>query len=79
MPYLLSASSELSTELTGVKPLLLDTQYRMHEGIAEFPSRTFYGSLLQTGIPASERPPPQVHPPNQSVSVCMDTLVLFCC
>ena len=65
--------------MAGVKPLLLDTQYRMHEGIAEFPSRTFYGSLLQTGIPASERPPPQVQPPSRSVPVCTNTLVLLCC
>lgn len=39
-----------------LKPLLLDTQYRMHPLIAEFSSNTFYGGRVVTGINASERP-----------------------
>nr|XP_015220183.1 PREDICTED: helicase with zinc finger domain 2 [Lepisosteus oculatus]XP_015220184.1 PREDICTED: helicase with zinc finger domain 2 [Lepisosteus oculatus]XP_015220185.1 PREDICTED: helicase with zinc finger domain 2 [Lepisosteus oculatus] len=31
------------------KALMLDTQYRMHEDICEFPSKEFYHGLLKTG------------------------------
>ena len=70
------ASSALSA-FAGVKPLLLDTQYRMHEGIADFPSRTFYGSLLQTGVPASERPPPRVSLLAEPACVSMESSTPF--
>jgi hypothetical protein len=43
----------------GLKPLLLDMQYRMHPLIAEFPSAQFYEGRLKTGIAAHERPLPQ--------------------
>lgn len=36
--------------------LMLDTQYRMHEGICAFSSREFYQGRLRTGISAAERP-----------------------
>lgn len=43
----------------GLASLLLDTQYRMHAGIAAFPSQAFYASKLQTGVSAAERPLPR--------------------
>ena len=42
----------------GLQPWLLDTQYRMHPAIAEFPSKMFYKGLIQTGLSAAERPLP---------------------
>jgi AAA domain len=41
----------------GVPPFMLDTQYRMHPGIAMFPSDLFYGGLLKNGVSAPERRP----------------------
>ncbi|XP_035243629.1 helicase with zinc finger domain 2 isoform X1 [Anguilla anguilla] len=32
------------------KAVMLDTQYRMHESICEFPSMEFYGGHLKTGV-----------------------------
>ena len=40
----------------GMGPMLLDTQYRMHPLIAEFPSTRFYSGLLRSGISAQDRP-----------------------
>lgn len=36
-------------------PHMLDTQYRMHPAISEFPRLRFYGGLLQDGITAEDR------------------------
>ena len=45
-------------QATGLVPMLLDTQYRMHPAIAAFPSRAFYrGALLSHPTPA-DRPAP---------------------
>ncbi len=44
---------------TGLAPVLLDMQYRMHPLIAEYPSALFYKGKLKTGISAEERPLPQ--------------------
>ena len=42
----------------GIEPKLLDTQYRMHPGISDFPNRSFYDGQLVDGIAAAERPNP---------------------
>jgi hypothetical protein len=34
----------------GIKPILLDVQYRMHPSIAYFPSTTFYDGLIKNGV-----------------------------
>ncbi len=41
----------------GVPPFMLDTQYRMHPGIAMFPSDLFYGGKLINGVSPPERRP----------------------
>jgi superfamily I DNA and/or RNA helicase len=41
---------------TGIKPVFLNIQYRMHPLIAEFPSREFYQGELLTGITKEDRP-----------------------
>lgn len=52
----------------GLKPLLLDTQYRMHPKLAEFPSAKFYSGLLQSWPKPADRPLPQGLPwPNPQV------------
>ncbi|KAG1710484.1 Regulator of nonsense transcripts 1 [Nymphon striatum] len=40
----------------GHSVLMLDIQYRMHPGIAMFPSKRFYDSKLKTGLKTSDRP-----------------------
>ena len=42
----------------GIKPLLLNTQYRMHPSISEFPNSQFYGGMLEDGVKESEREAP---------------------
>ncbi|KAH3683619.1 hypothetical protein WICPIJ_005401 [Wickerhamomyces pijperi] len=39
-----------------VNPLLLDTQYRMHPKISEFPIKHFYQKKLKNGISEKDRP-----------------------
>lgn len=39
----------------GVTPYLLDTQYRMHPAISEFPSDCFYGGNIADGITSADR------------------------
>ena len=41
----------------GVPPFMLDTQYRMHPGIAMFPSDLFYEVKLLNGVSPPERKP----------------------
>ncbi|KAK9803820.1 hypothetical protein WJX73_003427 [Symbiochloris irregularis] len=55
-----------------LQPTLLDTQYRMHPQIAEFPSQLFYQGRIQTGITAADRPLPKGLPwPNPQCPVVM--------
>ena len=42
----------------GIEPMLLDTQYRMHPAISDFPNHTFYEGRLVDGITAADRPNP---------------------
>ena len=42
----------------GIEPMLLDTQYRMHPAISDFPNRIFYEGRLVDGIAAADRPNP---------------------
>lgn len=42
----------------GVKPYMLETQYRMHPALAAYPSLTFYGEKLKSGVTGRHRPPP---------------------
>eukprot|EP00898_Chlorokybus_atmophyticus_P000570 jgi/Chlat1/1513/Chrsp12S02079 len=45
-------------ETAGVAPMLLNTQYRMHPSIAEFPSQTFYSNrLISFPTPEGRTPP----------------------
>ncbi|OAF69073.1 hypothetical protein A3Q56_03166 [Intoshia linei] len=41
--------------LAGIKPVLLDTQYRMHPGLIEFSAKSFYKNKLYSGISKSDR------------------------
>jgi len=43
----------------GVRPVLLDTQYRMHPSIAQFPSDAFYAGQLKSGVRPCDREAPQ--------------------
>ena len=46
---------------------LLDTQYRMHPCISEFPSMIFYEGKLKNGVPVRDRPTPMGFPwPNKT-------------
>jgi len=55
----------------GVRPEMLDTQYRMHPGICEFPSVAFYDGRLLSGVGRAERPPPSGWQwPSRTAPVC---------
>ncbi|DBB05155.1 TPA: hypothetical protein ACH3X3_010403 [Trebouxia sp. C0006] len=57
---------------SGIKPLLLDTQYRMHPLIAHLPSKLFYDGRLQSGVTAHDRPLPAGFPwPNPKCPVAL--------
>ncbi|KAK6456094.1 P-loop containing nucleoside triphosphate hydrolase protein [Scheffersomyces xylosifermentans] len=44
-------------------PHMLDTQYRMHPQISDFPRNRFYGGLLKDGIEAKDRHVTAIHDP----------------
>ena len=56
----LAASQPLFTRLVteGLPALMLDTQYRMHPGIAMLPADLFYGGRLASGVACEERHTP---------------------
>lgn len=41
--------------ILGIRPVRLEVQYRMHPGLSEFPSNTFYEGSLQNGVTDEER------------------------
>jgi len=60
----------------GVRPTLLDTQYRMHPFIAEFASAAFYNGKLENGIShLARRPPEGFNWPNGHMPVAFCNLV----
>ena len=58
---------------SGCDPVLLDTQYRMHPAIADFPMRQFYEGRIRNGVAATDRPlPPTAFPwPRTDVPVAV--------
>ena len=67
-------------QATGIDPWLLDTQYRMHPAIANFPNDLFYNGELKSGVKAAERPAPtgkfytHMHCPLQSFEIIMNSI-----
>jgi hypothetical protein len=54
----------------GVRPVLLDTQYRMNPFLCEFASAAFYNGRLQNGVSHLHRKPPKGFPwPQQQMPV----------
>ncbi|SCW04274.1 LAFE_0H09912g1_1 [Lachancea fermentati] len=45
------------------KPHMLDTQYRMHPSISEFPIKTFYAGMLKNGVTEQDRAWPNIKYP----------------
>jgi regulator of nonsense transcripts 1 len=41
----------------GMRPIRLETQYRMHPALSEFPSNFFYEGMLRNGVSARDRTP----------------------
>lgn len=67
----LGTSLFLRLQTMGMKPMLLDTQYRMHPLICAFPSKVFYQGLLKSHPTPKDRPMlPGFQWPNPKVPVC---------
>ncbi|CAF3252589.1 unnamed protein product [Rotaria sp. Silwood2] len=47
------------SENLNINSIMLDTQYRMHPSLIDFPSKVFYDGSLKTGIKPEQRPIPQ--------------------
>jgi len=47
-----------SSSSSSIRPFLLDTQYRMHPALSEFPSWRWYGGRLRDGVGEEQRQPP---------------------
>ena len=41
-----------------INSIMLDTQYRMHPALIDFPSKCFYNDLLKSGVTIEERTKP---------------------
>jgi regulator of nonsense transcripts 1 len=46
-------------ENLNINSIMLDTQYRMHPALIDFPSKVFYNGLLQSGVTSQQRPTPK--------------------
>ena len=44
---------------SSIRPFLLDTQYRMHPALSQFPSWRWYGGRLRDGVGEAQRGPPR--------------------
>jgi len=45
-------------ENVNLNSIMLDTQYRMHPALIDFPSKVFYDGLLKSGVTSEQRPTP---------------------
>jgi len=45
-------------ENLNINSIMLDTQYRMHPALIDFPSKFFYDDLLRSGVTSEQRPTP---------------------
>ncbi len=52
----------LSGPSTGLQPLLLDVQYRMHPALSRWPSAHFYAARVRDGVAAADKPTPAGFP-----------------
>ncbi|SCU90404.1 LADA_0F03818g1_1 [Lachancea dasiensis] len=59
----MSLFERILTNGTYEQPHMLDTQYRMHPAISEFPIKTFYNGMLKDGVSAEQKSWPGIaHP-----------------
>ena len=54
--------------------LLLNTQYRMHPAISEWPSSQFYEGRVKSGVTPADRPPLSVSTPRAPLHAEYTTL-----
>jgi superfamily I DNA and/or RNA helicase len=55
-------------ENLNLNSIMLDTQYRMHPSLIDFPSKVFYNNLLKSGVTPEQRPTPkEIHFINQQI------------
>lgn len=55
-------------ENLNLNSIMLDTQYRMHPSLIDFPSKEFYNNLLLSGVTSEQRPTPnQIHFINKQI------------
>ena len=50
---------ETASSSSSIRPFLLDTQYRMHPALSEFPSWRWYAGKLRDGVGEGQREPPR--------------------
>lgn len=66
-PQLVELSTTLFHRLhDALNACFLDTQHRMHPGLAEFPSQEFYDGKLMSGVQAEDRIPPDFPWPDRT-------------
>ncbi|CAF4795642.1 unnamed protein product, partial [Rotaria magnacalcarata] len=58
-PLLERSFFQRALENLNINSIMLDTQYRMHPALIDFPSKIFYDDALKTGIKPEQRPTPQ--------------------